>query len=178
MMLHSRFLKSILIALLLAAIWTQSPSAAAQDAIATLHIPAIEVSAPIVPIYIKAFADGNVTWDTSGLHMTSGYLDGTGWFGQAGNIVIGGHSELARGQADVFYRLDQVAVGAEITIHIDGAELRYVVVNVYRVNYQDLSPLYPTDHEQLTLITCDLGSYNASTGTYSNRVVVVAHRVG
>ncbi len=168
----------LLIALLLTLCFAQLPAARAQDVIATLSIPSIEVNAPVVPIYIKQFADGNVTWDTSGLNMTTGYLDGTGWFGQAANVVIGGHSERARGQADVFYRLDQVAIGAEIIVHIGGADLRYQVTQIYSVHYLDLTPIYPTDHEQLTLITCDLGSYNTSNGTYNQRIVVVAHRVG
>jgi LPXTG-site transpeptidase (sortase) family protein len=88
--------------------------------------------------------------------------------------VLGGHSELATGQPDVFRNLDQVTVGDEIIITANGAVLQYTVSEVYRVNQYDTTPLHPTHHERLTLITCDIGSYDARTGSYSDRVVVVA----
>ena len=141
---------------------------------ATIIIPSIEVNAPIVPVFVRAFPNGDVTWDVSRLNMTVGYFDGLPSFGSGSNTVLGGHSARAQGQADVFYRLDQVQVGAEVIVIENGNERHYVVSNTYRVNQYDLAPIYPTRHEQLTLMTCDLGSYNASNGVYNDRFVVVA----
>jgi len=138
-----------------------------------LRIPAIGVDAPVVYVPIRDLPHGR-TWDVGGLNMTVGYLEQTAWFGQGGNVVLGGHSELARGQADVFYQLDQLEVGTEIFVNVGGAEHRYIVQHVGRVDQHDISIVRPTGHEQLTIITCDLGSYNASNGTYNNRVVVIA----
>lgn len=178
MKLIKLFSISIIAAFILALFSISTPAKAADFTTATISIPSIEVSAPIVPIYVRQFSDGSVTWDTSRLRKKVGFLDGTSWFGQPGNIVLGAHSEQSRGVADVFYKLDQIQVGAEIIATVDGIEMRYAVVNVYTVGYEDISPLYPTGHEQLTLITCDLGSYTGSTGSYSHRIVVVAHRIG
>jgi LPXTG-site transpeptidase (sortase) family protein len=88
--------------------------------------------------------------------------------------VLGGHSQLAPGQPDVFYNLDQVSIGDEIIITETGSVRRYSVTDVYRANQYDIAPLRPTSHEQLTLITCDSASYDANSGGYNNRVVVVA----
>jgi len=141
----------------------------------TIEIAEIGVSGTIVPVYIQATA-GGATWDVSGLWMNAGLLTGLGTFGQ-GNTVIGAHSEATDGSADLFYNLDAVQVGNQIVINRNGQLLIYEVENVYRVGATDLHPLYPTQDERLTLITCDRDSYNSESGTYSQRVVVVATRV-
>jgi LPXTG-site transpeptidase (sortase) family protein len=175
--MNNKRLISLLITILLIITGLMAPTVHA-NGVASIEIPAIGVNAPIVPVYIRAFPDGNMTWDVSGLRMSVGFFDGTAPIGQAGNHVLGGHSEQARGEADVFYNLDQVVAGSEIIVHVDGNALRYQVVNVYRVNFDDLTPLLPVEHDQLTLITCDLDSYSSSTGFYSQRLVIVANRVG
>lgn len=142
-----------------------------------IRIPSIGVDAPVVSVFVRQFADGNVTWDVSGLSMNVGFFDGTAWFGQGGNVILGGHSELARGQADVFYRLGEVKVGDEISVSVDGNEIAYRVIERKNVRLTDLSILFPTDREVLTIMTCDTGSYSSSTGVYSRRVVVIAERI-
>lgn len=165
---------SIIITLILVTLSSAffAPTVGAQDN-ATIIIPSIDVNAAIVPVYVRQY-DNGATWDVSGLNMTVGFFTGLPWLGAGNNTVLGGHSELARGQADVFYRLDQVQVGAEIIVIENGNERHYVVTNTYRVDQYNLTPLYPTGHEQITIITCDLGSYNSSSGAYNDRVVVVA----
>lgn len=138
-----------------------------------IEIPAIEVSAPIVNVPIRALPQG-VTWDTSRLYMTVGYLEKTPWFGDGGNTVLGGHSERARGEADIFWELDQLVSGDEIIVTVDEQERHYLVDRVFTVEHDDLSILRPTPHEQLTLFTCDTESYNTDDGSYNNRIVVVA----
>jgi LPXTG-site transpeptidase (sortase) family protein len=145
------------------------------DAPTTIEIADIGVSGIIVPVYIQSTPNGS-TWDVSGLRMNAGLLTGLGTFGQ-GNAVIGAHSEATDGSADLFYNLDAVQVGSQIVINVNGQLLTYEVQEVYRVGATDLRPLYPTQEERLTLITCDRGSYSSEAGTYSQRVVVVAHRI-
>ncbi|NJL54239.1 sortase [bacterium] len=140
----------------------------------TLSIPAIDVEAPIVTLHIRAFPSGEVTWDTSSITTEVGFLDGMAWFGQGGNIVLGGHSELAGRAPAVFYHLDEVVVGDEIIVNDNGTEWRYVVTETFTVSDRDLSILYPTRSERLTLMTCDTDSLVG--GQYSRRVVVIAER--
>ena len=147
-----------------------------EDTGVRLLIPSVGVDAPIVRLGIREFANGDVTWDTSTITSEVGFLDGMTWFGQPGNTVLGGHSELEGRVPAVFYDLDKVAVGDEVVVtHADGA-LRYVVTRAFEVNRRDLSILYPTNHEQLTIITCDTDSFTGSG--YARRTVVIAERVG
>ena len=142
---------------------------------ANISIPSIGVDASIVSIGIRSFPNGEVTWDTTQLTNEIGFLQGTSWFGQGGNIVLGGHSELADRVPTVFYELDRVAIGDEIIVTVDGTEVRYVVTDVFNVNYRDLSILYPSNSERLTLMTCDPESLSGDG--YSRRDVVIAERV-
>jgi LPXTG-site transpeptidase (sortase) family protein len=142
----------------------------------TIEIASIGVSAEIVPVYIQATSSRNATWDVSGLRMNAGLLTGLGTFGQ-GNTVIGAHSEATDGTADLFYNLDTVQIGSQIVINVNGQLLTYEVQDVYSVAATDLTPIYPTQDERLTLITCDRGSYSSESGRYSQRVIVVAHRI-
>jgi LPXTG-site transpeptidase (sortase) family protein len=143
-----------------------------------IQIPAIEVNTSIVPVYIRTFRNGDVTWDVSKLGKRVGHYDGTAPIGHPGNAVLGGHSELVRGTPGVFYKLNQLTPGAEIVVTVDGNELRYTVANVYLVSATDLTPLLPVGHEQITLLTCDMDSYDAKTDLYGRMWVVVANRTG
>jgi sortase A len=105
-----------------------------------------------------------------------GIFDGLPSIGTRGNAVLGGHSEQARGVADVFFNLHQVQVGDEVLVTTGGDPLRYQVVSVRSVNFRDLSILHDAGDERLTIITCDRSTYTA--GGYAGRVVVVARRVG
>jgi LPXTG-site transpeptidase (sortase) family protein len=155
-----------------------SPAVIAQsNSTTTIEITSIGVSAEIVPVYLQATSSRNATWDVSGLRMNAGLLTGLGTFGEQGNTVVGAHSEATDGTADLFYNLDTVPIGSQIVINVNGQLLTYEVKEVYRVTATDLTPAYPTQDERLTLITCDRGSYNSETGTYSQRVVVVATRI-
>lgn len=141
-----------------------------------LSIPSVDISAPIVPIAMRQFDDGSVTWDTSDLTMNVGHLQGLPWFGQGGNVVLGGHSELARGQADVFYNLDKVQLGDEIIVWDEGRNLRYIVREITEVDRDNLSILQASDREILTIMTCELDSF-AEGGIYETRLVLIAERV-
>jgi LPXTG-site transpeptidase (sortase) family protein len=147
----------------------------AQDA-PRLIIPSIDVNAALTPVYIRRFANDDVTWDVSGLRHNVGVFDQTAPIGTPGNAVLGGHSEQAQGVADVFYNLHRVQVGDDVVVAAGGNQLRYRVISVRSVSLYDLSIIRPTSDERLTIITCDRSSYTG--GGYAERVVVVAQRIG
>ena len=140
----------------------------------TLSIPSQGINAPIVPVYIRDFGNGVITWDVGGLNMQVGYLDGTAWFGQGGTTILGGHSVLNANQPDIFYHLDDVVVGDSIVVSNGGAERHYQVTDVRRISETDLSMFNPSSGERLILFTCDTNTYDRSTRSYSGRIMVTA----
>lgn len=142
-----------------------------QTAETALYIPALDVSSPIT-----TFPLGFGTWDINPWERNVGHFEGTAWDGHLGNIVIGGHSEYPSGVEAVFYDLDQLRFGDVIFLDIDGVRRRYFVTEVKAVDMYDLDPVRPTSDNRLTLITCDVPSYDPTTGIYDDRVVVIAHR--
>lgn len=163
------------IMLLLAAILV--PSVQAQGEGYRIEIPAIDVNAPIVDVHIKPTAEGNVTWDFSGLTYQVGYMVGTMPLGQAGNTVLGAHSELAERAPSVFKNLDALQPGDVVVVTNGASRYEYVVTDRYTVPYTELAPLRPTRGDRLTLITCRPESYQGGT-RYAERTVVVAQRSG
>lgn len=143
----------------------------------TITIPAIGVQAPIVPAYIRDFGGGRITWDVSSLRRQVAHLDQTAWFGQGGNVVLAGHSQVSPTLPDIFIDLDTLQPGDEIIINGGGRIWRYVVASVGRVHLNDLSPVYPTGDNRLTIITCDTQTWDSAQSIYTGRVVVVAYPV-
>jgi len=138
---------------------------------AEIFIPSVSIIAPIT----QAYLDGT-SWDVSHLGTSVGHLQGTSWVSDApGNIVLSGHVELSDGRRGVFAELDEVQVGERIIVTQNGEERVYIVVAVNEVEPEDLTPLYPTEFERLTLITC--GGYDFFSDEYEIRTVVVADRV-
>lgn len=135
-----------------------------------LTIPGAGVRANIV----DAFLDG-VSWDIGSLGANIGHLEGTAWDGQPGNIVLAGHVETTNGGRGVFASLEGLAEGDLIVLTVGEEERQYRVSQVARVAPDDLTPLYPSQKDRLTLITCD--SYDFFWNVYNERVVVVAERV-
>jgi LPXTG-site transpeptidase (sortase) family protein len=139
---------------------------------AYLTLPTANISSPVTTFYL----DG-VSWAIDPWEDIVGHLEGTAWLNQTGNIVIGGHSEMPDGSAGVFYRLYNVGMGDEIFLQDGDLIRRYIVVNILSVDYRDVSVVYPTTHNRLTLITCDIPSYVAEQNFYYERLVIVADEV-
>jgi len=146
-----------------------TPPSTAQSA--RLLIPAAAVSSPIIPVYL----DGT-SWDVSKLGVNVGHLQGTAWFNNSGNVVLSGHVELSDGRRGVFASIKDLLVGDTIIIEYEGVERRYTVTEITTAAPDDLTPLYPSQNERLTLITCD--SYDFLSDSYLNRTVVIAERQG
>ncbi len=162
----------VALALTPAATATPMPAAPTPTAApkATLFIPTAGVSAPVVDVYL----DGE-SWDVSQLAGNAGHLQGTAWFDELGNIVLAGHVEQPDGRAGIFARIENLNAGDPLVLTLGGSERRYAVTEVKRVQPDDLSVLYPTQTDIITLITCD--SYDFLQDSYQERVVVVAERV-
>jgi LPXTG-site transpeptidase (sortase) family protein len=137
---------------------------------ATLLIPKAGVAAPIINIFL----DG-VSWDVSLLGKNIGHLQGTATFDQPGNIGLVGHVEMADGGRGIFTNLGELTVGDLIVYRRGSDERFYTVRSVSKTAPDDMTVLYPSTQEQLTLITCD--QYDLLTNSYLERIVVVADRV-
>jgi LPXTG-site transpeptidase (sortase) family protein len=135
----------------------------------TLELPTVNIYAPIKTFYL----DG-VSWAIDPWEPAVGHLQGTAWVETAGNIALGGHSEYPDGRAGVFKGLYGLSIGDPIVLTVNGVTYRYTVNEIRSVSYDDISVVYPSTDRRLTLITCDIPSYDASTNFYSERLVVIA----
>lgn len=140
---------------------------------ASLFIPSAGILAPIIQVYL----DGT-SWDVSELGGNVGHLQGTTWMQEGiGNIVLSAHVELRDGRAGPFAKLGELQVQDRIVLRQGDEERIYRVIDVRNVQPDDLSPLYPSTTELLTLITCDLRSFDFLSNTYKERTVVIAERL-
>lgn len=134
-----------------------------------LSIPSAGISIGVGTFYL----DG-VSWAIDPWEQNVGHLQGTSWINTNGNVVIGGHSEYPNGRAGVFKNLYNVRIGDEIFVRDGDLQRRYIVTNIRTVDFRDVSVVYPTPYNQLTLITCDIPSYVAEQNWYYERLVVEA----
>lgn len=137
---------------------------------ASIFLPTTGVTAPVIEVYL----DGE-SWDVKSLGQNAGHLQGTAWFGETGNIVLAGHVELPDGRAGIFAGIGELNLGDPVILTLNEAQQRYSVASIKKVAPDDLSVLYPTEDDQLTLITCD--AYDFLQNSYQERLVVVAERV-
>lgn len=136
-----------------------------------LFIPSAGVTAPIIPVFL----DGE-SWNVKQLGRNIGHLQGTTDLDATGNIVLSGHVEMSDGRRGIFADLNQIVVGDRVILRHENTERLYHVIELKQVSPDDLTPLYPSDEDRITLITCD--EYDFFQDTYHKRIVVVAERVG
>jgi len=137
-----------------------------------IRIPAIGVSAPVIPLGLNSDRTLQVPRDFSD----------TGWFtggpepGERGAAVIVGHVDSRSGPA-VFYRLRALRAGDVIRIRLkDGSGIRYVVTRGLSApkNRFPTELVYArTKQPTLRLVTCD-GAFDTSTGHYVDNYIVLA----
>lgn len=140
---------------------------------ASLTIPSLGVRTALPPLGLQS--DGSLQapprWDTAGW-----YDDGVAP-GEVGPAIVVGHIDSTRGPA-VFYRLRDLAIGAQVVItDLDGAVLTFVV-DTSETFAKDVFPsadVYgPTPDAELKLITCT-GTFDSSARSYRSNLVVTAH---
>ena len=139
---------------------------------------AVEIQIPVLGIdaNIKEFPLDGTSWAISPWETGIGHFQGTGWFDAPGNIALGGHSWMPGNTPGIFYKLETIKRGDEVIVIVNGEERRYAVSRITSVPLTDLAVLYPTATEQITLITCEPGSYDPNSARYERRVVVTARR--
>ena len=130
-----------------------------------------------ISVGITTFPLDGVSWAIDPWEPVVGHFQGTSWVNQTGNVVLGGHSEMPDGSLGIFGSLYNVGIGDEIYVQDAGITRRYVVVNIMSVDYRDVSVVYPTTFNRLTLVTCDIPSYVAEQNFYYERLVIVADEV-
>ena len=140
----------------------------------SIRIPAIGVSAPVVPLGLNPDRTlevpqewGNTGWYTGGPEP-----------GERGPAVIAGHVDSTSGPA-VFYRLGELHRGALIHVRrADGSVVGFRVQGVERWpkdRFPTQRVYHATRASTLRLITCG-GSFNSSTGHYLDNTIVYATR--
>jgi LPXTG-site transpeptidase (sortase) family protein len=140
--------------------------------------PTITISSLNISVEIKEFRLSNGTWTIDPWEKGIGHLEKTGWFDNPTNIVLAGHSTMPNGKPGIFATLNNISVGQEIVLFDGNADRHYQVSDIQVVPVDDISVVMPTDHERLTLITCEIGSYDATIQGYTQRLVIIADRVG
>jgi LPXTG-site transpeptidase (sortase) family protein len=146
------------------------PTATRPVITARLSIPTAGIVTPVVDVYL----DG-VSWDVRYLGDNAGHLQSTAWLNDTGNVVLAGHVETVDGRPGIFAALSDLRPGDPIALSDGTVVKRYAVTSVKTVQPDDLSVLYPTTNDQITLITCD--GYNFLDNAYDERIVVVGQRV-
>ncbi|MEL6403198.1 MAG: sortase [Chloroflexota bacterium] len=137
-----------------------------------LTIPTLGMS-----VGVTTFPLDGVSWAIDPWEPIVGHFQGTSWVNSSGNVVIGGHSEMPDGTPGIFYSLYGLGIGDEIFVQDGDLTRRYIVINVRSVDYTDVSVVFPTTFNRLTLITCDIPSYVAEQNIYYERLVIVADEV-
>jgi hypothetical protein len=153
-----------------------------------LVIPQLKVDRPVIPLGTKKTSGRNVEWNTDTLFANRNRSDLVGQMvtsvnpGDGGNIVLVGHNynEGWFGWEGVFANLQKMRPGSKIRVFTeDGSEHLYIVQVVKKIpwsqhNAAELEKhqkyLWPTDHEQLTLVTCG----GELLWSWSARIYVVA----
>lgn len=142
---------------------------------AVISIPALQLETSIVNFPVVQNGDG-YTWHIDPYESRVGHLQYTSWLGEGGNVVLAGHYNYPDGQPGIFGQLHAVQIGSDITVSQGDTVKTYRVTQVRVVPFTDVSVVYPTGVDQLTLITCN-GVYNPALGTYEDRLIVIAEAI-
>jgi sortase (surface protein transpeptidase) len=150
-----------------ARVWTQLPRPV------RLGIPAIGVSAPIIPLGLN----------DDGTTQTPDSASDAGWFapgpepGEKGAAVVIGHVDSFRGPG-VFYHLRALRPGDRITVVLgDRRRVRFVVTGsqeASKTRFPTRLVFRRTERPTLRLVTCG-GRFDRSTHHYVDNYIVFAH---
>ncbi len=147
-----------------------------------LVIPKIGVDAPMT---MRVVAGDGIMQNPEGPTDVAWYdfsaISGLGGRpGVGGNTVISGHVDYHDYGPAVFWDLQKLDPGDEITVHLrDGSEYKYSVewnrtIDPAAISWNDV--VAATPQESVTMITC-AGTFDSSTRSYDQRRVIWAVRV-
>ncbi|MFO7662249.1 MAG: sortase [Chloroflexota bacterium] len=105
-----------------------------------IEIPMINADYPIIQ------GDG---WEE--LKKGIGQYAASGQVGRPGNVVLSGHNDI---YGEPFRYLDRLSTGDEIIISTESQGYTYVVREIRVVEPTEVWVMGPTDHAQVTLISC------------------------
>lgn len=124
-----------------------------------LIIPALNLDSPVVEVFVQ-----NGAWQVADYAV--GYHHRTGVVGIS-NMVLAGHKGLRGG---VFRQLEQIKPGDELIVVAAGQRYHYRVRTTGRVWPNQIDVMFPTEHAQVTLLTC--------TNWDTQRFTVIAEFIG
>lgn len=144
---------------------------------AYLHIPALDISQPIVDLPLQ-----NGRWDVSQLGEKIGHLNSTG--AQPGDAlapVFAGHmtfpsSALLNSSATLgtgaFANLQYATYDTEVLYETNGQRFVYKVTEISRVLPSEIERLYLEDGNSILLVTCT--DWDENGRIYTNRLLIRA----
>lgn len=139
-------------------------------------IPGAKVDAPIVTKGI----DANNVMESPDNADDVAWYDFTARPGAGSNAVFSGHLDYVDVGPAVFWDLNDLVSGDDITIrYADGTLVTYAVtaVNTFDADTAPIDQIVgPTLIDSITLITC-AGTFDRETGQYDQRLIVRAERV-
>lgn len=142
-----------------------------------LLAPSIGVDTPLIQLGRQP--DGEVAVPPGALGSPAGWYTGSVAPGAAGSAVILGHVNAIGTPVGVFYRLHELAPGAQVTVvRADRTAAVFAVdrVDVYhKAAFPTVEVYRNADRAEVRLITC--GGYDPATGEYLDNTVVYAHLV-
>lgn len=124
-----------------------------------LIIPALGLDSSVVEVFVQ-----NGAWQVADYAV--GYHHRTGVVGIS-NMVLAGHKGLRGG---VFRQLEQLKPGDDLVVVAAGQRYHYRVRTTGRVWPNQIDVMFPTEHAQVTLLTC--------TNWDTQRFTVIADFIG
>jgi sortase (surface protein transpeptidase) len=141
-----------------------------------ITIPAIGVSAPVIPLGLNP----DRTMQTPQSYSVAGWFRPGPEPGEVGAAIVVGHVDSHNGPG-VFYRLRALQRGDRIGITlVTGRKLRFIVTSSRDVSKQHFPTALVYRHTRrstLRLVTCG-GRFDSSTGHYVNNHIVFAWLLG
>lgn len=119
---------------------------------------------------VKYVPFDGTSWKIDGLTSEVVWMGETSWPGLGGNTGLSAHVSLPDGSDGPFRYLSELKEGDIVEIYTDINRYIYEVRTQQVVADSELSVLTPTDHSQITLITCT--DWNMALERYLSRLVV------
>ncbi len=141
----------------------------------SIDIPAIDVHTSVMGVRLRA--DGTVQVPPIERNAPAGWYEGSPTPGQRGPAVLLGHVTVGDFGQGVFYRLAQLAPGAQVKVtRADGKRAVFTLqrtAEVPKSRFPGREVYGDTDKPELRLITCG-GPYDQKTHSYPDNIVVFA----